>query len=172
MAFSQRFAPDFYDRLHEDLRSQMESAGLDLLLLDHPDDIAYVTGFAHWPTERPIIFAITADLAIQERGTNAMAPGRPCREPNRIALEAIRAAGGDYILHRLGHGMGVAFHEPPWAEDGDSTVMEPGMILSSEPAVYVPGLGGFRLADTVLLTETGQGSLTRFPRALEEIVIA
>jgi Xaa-Pro aminopeptidase len=102
-----------------------------------------------------------------------MVPGRPCSEPNRIALDTIRAAGaGDHILHRLGHGMGVAFHEPPWAEDGDPTPMQPGMVLSSEPAVYVQGLGGFRLADTVLLTEEGQECLTRFPRALEEIVIA
>ncbi|MCY1550182.1 hypothetical protein D9M68_864140 [compost metagenome] len=51
-------------------------------------------------------------------------------------------------------------------------MLVPGMVCSSEPALYVPGLGGFRLADTVLVTETGPDSLTKFPRKLDEIVIA
>jgi Xaa-Pro dipeptidase len=79
---------------------------------------------------------------------------------------------GEFCLHRVGHGMGVMFHEPPWVEGGDETILEPGMVCSSEPALYVPGLGGFRLADTVLVTEEGPESMTKYARALDEIVIA
>jgi Xaa-Pro dipeptidase len=68
--------------------------------------------------------------------------------------------------------MGVMFHEPPWVEGGDETVLEPGMVCSSEPALYVPGLGGFRIADTVLVGESGPESMTHYPRRLDEIVIA
>jgi Xaa-Pro dipeptidase len=76
-----------------------------------------------------------------------------------------------FCPHRVGHGMGVMFHEPPWVEGGDETVLLPGMVCSSEPALYVPGLGGFRLADTVLVTASGPESLTNYPRKLDEVIL-
>lgn len=109
----------------------------------------------------------------QAMGTAGLVAGATCAAVDDRALTFIRDAGmGQYCLHRVGHGMGVMFHEPPWVEGGDDTVLVPGMVCSSEPALYVPGLGGFRLADTVLVTETGPDSLTKFPRKLDEIVIA
>ncbi len=54
----------------------------------------------------------------------------------------IRNAGlGEYIKHRQGHGIGIQNHEPPWVEDGDTTVLAPGMVVSCEPGVYCPGQG-------------------------------
>jgi len=109
----------------------------------------------------------------QAIGTAGLTPGATCASADDRALAFIRDSGmNDYCLHRVGHGMGVMFHEAPWVEGGDDTVLEPGMVCSSEPALYVPGLGGFRIADTVLVGETGPDSMTVFPRALDEIVIA
>lgn len=108
----------------------------------------------------------------QRIGTAGLIAGRTCASADIAALSYIRDAGmTPYLKHRVGHGMGVAFHESPWVEAGDQTVLAPGMICSSEPALYVPGLGGFRLADTVLLTEAGPDSMTKYPRDFNEIVL-
>ncbi|MEV4889692.1 M24 family metallopeptidase, partial [Nonomuraea sp. NPDC055795] len=75
------------------------------------------------------------------------------------------------LRHRQGHGIGLGFHEPPWLEDGDPTVLAPGMVLSSEPGVYVPGHAGYRISDTVLVTEGEPRRLTSYPRELSDVVI-
>jgi Xaa-Pro dipeptidase len=108
----------------------------------------------------------------QAIGTAGLVAGATCASADDRALGFIRDNGvGEYCLHRVGHGMGVMFHEAPWVEGGDDTVLEAGMVCSSEPALYVPGLGGYRLADTVLVTENGPDSLTKFPRKLEEVIL-
>jgi Xaa-Pro dipeptidase len=108
----------------------------------------------------------------QRMATAALIPGKTCASADNLALGYIRDSGmSEYLVHRVGHGMGVMFHEPPWVEAGDETVLEPGMVCSTEPALYVPGLGGFRLADTVLVGARGPEPLTNYPRPLEEIVL-
>ncbi|MEV0383947.1 Xaa-Pro peptidase family protein [Nonomuraea sp. NPDC050643] len=108
----------------------------------------------------------------QELGTEALVPGVSCEEANRRCLEVIEEAGlGEHIRHRQGHGIGLGFHEPPWLSDGDATVLAPGMILSSEPGVYVPGHAGYRISDTVLVTESGPSRLTAYPRELTDVII-
>lgn len=113
-----------------------------------------------------------ADREAQEVGTQAMIAGRTCAEVNKICLDVLREQGlGDYIRHRQGHGIGLQNHEAPWVEDGDDTVLAPGMLLSSEPGVYVPGHAGYRISDTVLVQETGPRRLTGYPRDLASNVI-
>lgn len=108
----------------------------------------------------------------QEIGTHAMVVGRTCAEVNAECLDVIRDAGyGKHIRHRQGHGIGVAQHEAPWVEDGDQTVLASGMILSSEPGIYIPGHAGYRISDSVLVTDEGPERLTRYPRSLEENTI-
>jgi len=115
----------------------------------------------------------TVAYEAQKMATEALIAGKTCASADNLALAYIRESGmGEYCLHRVGHGMGVMFHEPPWVEGGDETVLVPNMVCSTEPALYVPGLGGFRLADTVHVTAAGPNSLTKYPRKLEEIVIA
>ncbi|TDE14347.1 M24 family metallopeptidase [Jiangella asiatica] len=109
----------------------------------------------------------------QHVGTEAMRVGRTCADVNAECLDVIRDAGmGEYLRHRQGHGIGVQQHEAPWVEDGDPTPLAAGMVLSSEPGVYVPGHGGYRISDTVLVTDGGPERLTTYPRTIEENVIA
>jgi Xaa-Pro dipeptidase len=77
----------------------------------------------------------------------------------------------DYILHRTGHGFGVTPHEAPYLAEGYNRKLEPGMVISVEPGIYIPGIGGFRHSDTVLITNDGYLKLTRAPEELEELTI-
>ena len=116
-------------------------------------------------------FEVTATA--QRVGTEALRAGRTCAEANQICLDVIRDAGlGEHIRHRQGHGIGLQNHEGPWLDDGDNTVLAPGMFLSCEPGVYVPGHGGYRISDSVLITDSAPRRLTAYPRTLEENVIA
>lgn len=108
----------------------------------------------------------------QQEGTAALKSGVRACDANRYCLALIEKAGlGEYIKHRQGHGIGISNHEPPWLEDGDRTILRPGMVVSSEPGIYVSGQGGFRISDTVLISESGPECLTKFPRGLEDIII-
>lgn len=108
----------------------------------------------------------------QRRATAALLAGHSCASADNLALAYIRDSGmGDYILHRVGHGMGVMFHESPWVEAGDDTILEPGMVVSSEPSITVPEFAGYRIADTVLITAEGPDSMTRYPRTIDQVVI-
>ena len=99
-------------------------------------------------------------------------PGAALSEIDEKARKVIIDAGyGDNILHRTGHGLGITGHEAPYVALGDDRELMPGMIISIEPGVYLPGKGGFRHSDTVLITETGNVSLTDAPDKLEDLVI-
>jgi len=78
---------------------------------------------------------------------------------------------GDYLIHRTGHGLGITGHEAPYIADGYDRELKPNMIISIEPGIYIPGLGGFRHSDTVLITEDGYLKLTKAPEKLEELII-
>ncbi len=129
----------------------------------------FVLGEPSAEQQRYFEVAVTA----QHVGTEAMRAGHTCAEVNRICLDVIRDAGlGSYIRHRQGHGIGIQNHEAPWVDDGDTTTLAPGMVVSSEPGIYVPGHGGYRISDSVLITDSAPRRLTAYPRTLEENVIA
>lgn len=110
--------------------------------------------------------------AAQRRGAEELRPGVSCAEVNRSCLDVIRAAGlGVHLRHRQGHGIGVGMHEPPWLEDGDDTELQEGMVVSNEPGIYITGEAGFRISDSMLLTEDGAEPFTVFPRSLDHVVI-
>lgn len=109
----------------------------------------------------------------QAEGTRILGPEVLCRDSNAHCRAVIENAGlGKYLRHRQGHGIGLGMHEPPWLEDGDATPLQPGMILSNEPGIYLPGEAGFRISDTMLITEWGAEPLTSYPRTLDDCVIA
>jgi Xaa-Pro dipeptidase len=109
----------------------------------------------------------------QQTGGEALRPGVPCAQANRECLDVIRAAGlAEYLRHRQGHGIGLGMHEPPWLSDGDDTPLEVGMIVSNEPGIYIPGHGGYRISDSMLITEDGARPFTAYPRSLDDVVVA
>jgi Xaa-Pro aminopeptidase len=79
-----------------------------------------------------------------------------------------QAGYGEAFMHGLGHGVGLEVHEPPSLSRlrGDEP-LRPGMVFSIEPGVYLPGWGGVRMEDLVLLEETGARVLCRAPKDLE-----
>ncbi|HEY8497776.1 MAG TPA: Xaa-Pro peptidase family protein [Limnochordales bacterium] len=107
-------------------------------------------------------------LEAQQAGIRAIRPGVTGREVDAAARQVIEAAGfGEYFGHGLGHGVGLEVHEPiPRLSRTSDTVLEPGMVTSVEPGVYIPGWGGVRIEDLVLVTETGCEILTSSPKDL------
>ncbi|MDA4847247.1 M24 family metallopeptidase [Hoeflea poritis] len=73
--------------------------------------------------------------------------------------------------HRAGHGMGVTSHEGPFLADGDEGVIKEGMVFTLEPGIYIPGVGGFRHSDTVVVADGGLACLTEAPDTLAELTI-
>jgi Xaa-Pro aminopeptidase len=111
--------------------------------------------------------------AAQQAGTDALRPGLRCAEANALCLDVIRQAGlGEFLRHRQGHGIGLGMHEPPWLEDGDATVLSAGMIVSNEPGIYIPEHGGYRISDSMLITDDGARPFTTYPRALADVIVS
>jgi len=100
-------------------------------------------------------------------------PGAVAAEVDAAVLNLLKKRGyGEAILHRTGHGFGITGHEPPWIAIGSGDVLEKNMVVSIEPGIYLPDIGGFRHSDTVLITDQGCLSLTKAPDKLEELVLA
>jgi Xaa-Pro dipeptidase len=111
-----------------------------------------------------------AVLAANQSGRLAARPGIPAQDVDRAARRAITLAGyGDYFLHRAGHGLGLETHEPPYIVEGNLDLLKPGTTFTVEPGVYVPGVGGVRIEDDVLVTGEGSETLTSLPRQLTSL---
>lgn len=94
----------------------------------------------------------------------AVRPGIRGGELDKVARDLIAQAGyGEAFSHSLGHGVGLAVHEGPGLRAESQAVLEPGMAVTIEPGIYVPGIGGCRVEDLVVVTETGADSLSRAP---------
>ena len=94
-------------------------------------------------------------------------PGVLLSELDATARGVIADAGyGKYFTHRLGHGCGLECHEPPDVSGATEVPLQPGMVFSVEPGIYLPGAFGVRIEDLVLVTETGCEVLNKFPKEL------
>ena len=98
---------------------------------------------------------------------DAIKSGVTCESVDMAARRVIEDAGyGDYFIHRLGHGVGLEIHEAPYIVRNNKLLLEPGMVFSDEPGIYIIGEIGIRVEDTVTCTQNGCESLTRFKRVL------
>jgi len=111
-------------------------------------------------------------LKAQQLAMAAIRPGAVAQEVDAIARGVIAEAGfGRYFGHGLGHGLGLEIHEAPRLAAKTPTVLRPGMVVTVEPGIYLPGWGGVRIEDDVLVTRTGYEVLTSVPKTLEEMVV-
>jgi Xaa-Pro aminopeptidase len=106
-------------------------------------------------------------LEAQLAGLEAVGPGVHGRDADAAARDVIAAHGlGDAFGHGLGHGVGIQIHEAPTLRPESTDVLEAGNVVSVEPGIYLPGKGGVRIEDLVLVTEGGSERLTRFTKEL------
>ena len=104
-------------------------------------------------------------LAAQEAGVGAVADGVPAVEVDRACRQVVEAAGmGEFFVHGSGHGVGLDVHEAPWARPASEDILCSGQVVTVEPGVYIPGLGGARIEDTVVVTGSGCEVLTMTPK--------
>ena len=106
-------------------------------------------------------------LASQQAGRAAVGPGVEVVAIDRASRDVIDAAGwGDAFVHGTGHGVGLEIHEAPRVGKTGTGTVEPGFVVTVEPGVYLPGVGGVRIEDTMVVTPTGADALTSFPKSL------
>ncbi|MFD1427740.1 M24 family metallopeptidase [Kroppenstedtia sanguinis] len=97
--------------------------------------------------------------------------GVTAREVDEVARKVIERAGCEpYMNHRTGHGIGIGLHEEPSLRFDNDLVLASGMVFCVEPGIYIPGVGGFRHSDTVVLRESGTELITEYPRGLNALV--
>ncbi len=111
-------------------------------------------------------------MALQDTAFEAMRAGVRCSAVDQAVRGYFeRHDLTAYWKHHTGHAIGLRYHEGPFLDQGDDTVMQPGMVFTVEPGLYVPGIGGFRHSDTVVVTEDGIEILTYYPRDLDSLVL-
>ena len=106
-------------------------------------------------------------LAAQEAALAGVRPGMTGKAADGIARAIIAEAGyGEAFGHSLGHGVGLVVHEGPTLSPREEAVLAPGMVVTIEPGIYLPGWGGVRIEDLAVITDEGCRSLTRAPKDL------
>jgi Xaa-Pro aminopeptidase len=104
----------------------------------------------------------------QQAGFDAVRPGVACQEVDRAARKVITDAGyGEYFIHRVGHGIGLTTHEPPYMVEGETHPIEPGMCFSIEPGIYLRGRFGVRIEDIVAAGPDGGRRLNNTDHELQ-----
>ena len=111
-------------------------------------------------------------LKAQTEAIKAIGPGVAASQVDKIARGIIADAGfGRNFGHGLGHGLGLEVHEAPRLASKSTTVLKPGMVITVEPGIYLPGFGGVRIEDDVLVTRKGHEVLSDVPKKLEEAIV-
>lgn len=114
------------------------------------------------------IYAVV--LKAQEQALRAVRPGAKAHDIDAEARSVIEQEGfGEFFGHGLGHGLGLQVHEAPAIRQNSQTVLQPGMVFTIEPGIYLPGWGGVRLEDDVLVTPDGSEVLTHVSKELRAV---
>lgn len=115
--------------------------------------------------------AFEAAMEAQQRAIDFIKPGVKLSEVDKAARQVFEKAGLEkFAIHRTGHGIGVSAHEQPFLRYDHHEIVEEGMAFSIEPGIYIPGVGGFRHSDTVLITSDGCRLITEYPHDMESLL--
>ena len=111
-------------------------------------------------------------LQANTAGREIARPGLPAGAIDNAARAVIEEAGyGEYFTHRTGHGLGLEGHEDPYIRGDNTQLLEVGMSFTIEPGIYLPGRGGVRIEDDVVVTTDGIESLSTLPRKLKTLEV-
>lgn len=131
--------------------------------------------------ERTIFFGSVPEAAkkpyetmmeARRKAVELSVPGNIMSEVDAACNAIFKKAGyEENLLHRTGHSIGVTGHEGPFLAEGYEHVIEPNMLFTIEPGVYLPGIGGFRHSDTLLVTDNGNQTLTPVADSLEDMTL-
>ncbi len=106
-------------------------------------------------------------LQAQQLGVAAVKPGVTAMSIDKIVRDFIAGKGyASNFGHSTGHGVGIEIHENPGVNQTNKQILQPGMVITVEPGIYVPGLGGVRIEDDVLVTDNGGQLITTYPKQL------
>ncbi len=147
----------------------------DMLLVDwgacgafYKSDLTRTLATRKVPPKLDEVHAVV--LKAQQQAIQAIHPGVQAQTVDAAARDVIGAAGyGAQFGHGLGHGFGLQIHEGPFLRPGSEVVLAAGMVCTIEPGIYLPGWGGVRIEDDVLVTPDGCEVLTHLPRGLESL---
>lgn len=138
------------------------------LVNGYASDLTRTVCLGKMPPALKEIYSVCLDAQVQ--AIQAVRPGTRAVEVDKVAREIIARAGfGKRFNHGLGHGLGLDVHEAPTLNDKSEHVLRPGMIVTVEPGIYLPGQGGVRIEDDVLVTETGHEVLSSLPKTLNDV---
>jgi len=138
------------------------------LMLGYGSDTTRTVTVGERPDEVRTVHAIVQRA--QQAAFEAVRPGVPCQEIDRVARAIITEAGyGEQFLHRTGHGIGVTTHEPPYMVEGEEQPLVPGMCFSIEPGIYLAGRFGVRIEDIVTVTPDGGRRLNNTSHELRQV---
>ena len=133
-------------------------------------DLTRVVGIGKMKPKMCEIYQIVLDA--QMAAIEAIKPGKKLSEIDAVARGVIDKAGyGDRFGHSLGHGLGLDIHEQPVLAARAKGVLKPGQVVTVEPGIYLPGVGGVRIEDDVLVTPRGHKVLSDLPKSLESAII-
>ena len=132
-------------------------------------DLTRVWATGKVPPKLHTIYGVV--LNAQQAAIAAIRPGAKCQDIDAVARKVIDQAGyAKHFGHGLGHGIGLDIHEGPRLSPISTDVLKPGMVVTVEPGIYLPGIGGVRIEDDVLVTRDGCEVLTCVPRELGGVI--
>lgn len=143
----------------------------DLVLFDlgakyngYRGDITRTKAYGKLGKEQEDLFEVVAHM--HREGVEAVKPGVIAADIHDLTKKVARESGfGEYVMHMTGHGLGLEEHERPFLE-AERTKLAPGMVITIEPGLYVPKVGGVRIEDTILVGDSGGKVITSVDREL------
>ncbi|WKD48137.1 M24 family metallopeptidase [Microbulbifer spongiae] len=154
------------DRVIE--RGDMVTIDFGAVIQGYRSDMTRTFVLGKASTQQREVYSLVQEA--QQLGVDRVTAGVACSEPAKYVAEFLNNSPyARFAGDGLGHAIGLETHEKPYFAKEDDTVIEPGYVMTVEPGIYIPGWGGVRIEDDILVKDEGIDLLTNFPRKLIEI---